>query len=256
MESTVSELDSVGCAVLAGALGDTPETVMSVHRLRRGICHAFVAGAPERPEAAIVQSHFVPTEPAAFGDDPVQIWSLLREIDGWLSVHVALDLGPALARLMETATGQPRSLLGEIYYVLPRPVAVREHSAVRRLTLADLPLIEASADALEMTNWRYESATALLTESFAAGAMIDGRLVAIAFAGARAKQHAEVGVVTAEPWRGRGFSTAAAALVCADLQAAGQLPVWSTSAENLASQRVGAKLGFVEVSRRVYINPD
>jgi len=250
-----AELDREGCAVLAGALGDTPETVMSVHRLRRGICRAFAAGTPERPAAAIVQSHHVPTEPAAFGDDPEQIWSLLREIDGWLSVHVALAMGAPLARLMAAATGQPRSLLEEIYYVLSRPVASWENPAVRRLTLADLPLMEASAAALEMTHWRYESAAALVTESFAAGAVIDDRLVAIAFASARATRHAEVGVVTAAPWRGRGLSTAAASLVCADIERAGQIPVWSTSAENFASQRVGAKLGFVEVSRRVYVNP-
>ena len=40
----------------------------------------------------------------------------------------------------------------------------------------------------------------------------------------------------------------------AEIQAAGLNPVWSTSEENVPSQRVAAKLGFVEVSRRVYVN--
>ena len=84
--------------------------------------------------------------------------------------------------------------------------------------------------------------------------MVDDRLVSVAFTSARADRHSEVGAVTAEPWRGRGFSTAAAALVCADIQAAGQRAVWSTSEDNIASQRIGAKLGFAEVSRRVYVN--
>jgi len=61
-------------------------------------------------------------------------------------------------------------------------------------------------------------------------------------------------VVTLAPWRGRGLSTAAAALVCADVQAAGQTPVWSTAEDNAASRRVATKLGFVEVLRRVYVN--
>ena len=36
-------------------------------------------------------------------------------------------------------------------------------------------------------------------------------------------------------------------------QAAGQMPVWGTSIDNIASQKVAAKLGFRKVSRRVYV---
>jgi predicted GNAT family acetyltransferase len=83
--------------------------------------------------------------------------------------------------------------------------------------------------------------------------VIDGELVAVAYTAARGARLADVGILTREDWRNRGLSTAAAALVCADIQAAGQKPVWGTSAENVASQRVAAKLGFAEVSRRVYV---
>jgi RimJ/RimL family protein N-acetyltransferase len=251
----VAELDAAERGVLADALGDTPETVMPVHQLRRGLARAVIAGAPERPRATIVQAYALPEEPAAYGDDPEAIWDVLRDLDGWTSVHVSHTLGSPLAELMETATRRPRSLSEEIFSVLERPVAVWTDPAVRRLTPADIPLMEAATAELGMNGWRFGSAAALLADGFAAGAVVDNRLVAVAFTSARADRHSEVGVVTAAPWRGRGFSTAAAAVVCADIQDAGQIPVWSTSEDNIASRRVGAKLGFGDVSRRVYVNP-
>ena len=228
---------------------------MAIHRLRRGLARAVIAGPPSRPRAAIVQAYSLPQEPAAFGDDPVVIWSLLRDLDGWTSVHVALALGPPLANLIEAATGRPRELSQEVYSILDQPVIPWTHPAVRRLTADDLPLLEAATADLGMHGWRFGSAAALLREGFAAGAVVDDRLVSVAFTSARADRHAEVGIVTTEPGRGHGFSTAAAALVCADIQRGGQTAVWSTSEDNLASRRVGDKLGFVQVSRRVYVNP-
>ena len=56
------------------------------------------------------------------------------------------------------------------------------------------------------------------------------------------------------PRRSQLRATAATALVCAAIQTAGGTPVWGTSAENPASQRVAAKLGFREVAQRVYLN--
>jgi RimJ/RimL family protein N-acetyltransferase len=253
MKSSENALDARGRLLLATAIGETPETVMDVHRLRRGLCHAIVAGAPERPRAAIVQPHDLPTEPTAYGDDPALIWALLRELTGWSCVNTTLEMGTPLARLIEAGTGQFCQLYGEIYYALERPVALWPHAAVRRLTLADVPLMEAATRALNMDGWRYGSAAALIADGFAAGAVVDGELVTVAFTAARGDRYADVGIVTREDWRLRGLSTAAAALVCSDVQQAGQTPVWSTGWDNVASQRVAAKLGFAEVSGRVYV---
>jgi len=42
-------LDAKRCYVLADALGDTPETVISVHSLKRGLCKAvFILTTKER----------------------------------------------------------------------------------------------------------------------------------------------------------------------------------------------------------------
>ncbi len=40
--------------ILADALGDTPESVISLHLLLRGLARAYVAGHPAQFDAAII----------------------------------------------------------------------------------------------------------------------------------------------------------------------------------------------------------
>lgn len=253
-------LDRAGELRLADALGDEPETVISVHLLRRGLARAVVLGRAERLRAAVVQSRLRPEEPTGFGDDPDALWAVLRDLPGWTAVNVPAAVGAPLAGAIAAATGVPCRLGPELYHVLDRPVASGSDpvvaTAVRRLAAADRPLLDASAAPLGMDGWRFGSAVALLAAGFAAGAVIDGELVSVAFASARTDHHAEIGIVTREEWRGRGLATIAAGLVCTDVQAAGLRPVWSTAEENGPSRRVAAKLGFVESGRRVYVNPE
>ena len=122
---------------------------------------------------------------------------------------------------------------------------------VRLLTRDDLTLLQAAQPALRGAGWR--SKEELLQEGVVAGAVIDGQLAALAHTSARSDRCADVGVATLPEWRGQGLATAAAALVCARVLADGQTPVWSTATTNVASRRVAAKLGFVEVSRRTYV---
>lgn len=239
---------------LADALPETPETMTGIHRLRRGIAHAYVAGTPDEPEIAVVQSRFLMEEPAVYGSDPELAWSVLKQVTGWTAVNAEYALAPQLAKLIEAETGKPCALIEEIYYTLTRPVARFTDANVRRLTLADLAMVEAATVPLDMHGWRYGSAEALLTGGLLAGAVIDGALVSIAFSASRTENYSEVGIKTRKDFRGRGYSTAAASLICADIQAGGQTVVWSTDQDNAASQRVAAKLGFQEVSRRIYMN--
>jgi predicted GNAT family acetyltransferase len=104
-----------------------------------------------------------------------------------------------------------------------------------------------------MGDWRFGSAAALISDGIVAGAVIDGELVAVGFTAACGERYSDIGIVTRKDWRNRGLSTAAAALVCNDIQAEDQIPVWGTSIDNIASQKVAAKLGFEEVTRRVYV---
>lgn len=253
MMQDVTELDAPGMKLLAGAIGEQPQTLMTREQLRRGLCRAYAIGSAAEPLAAVVLPSAFPGDATAYGDDPDLIWAILRTRDDWRYVEIARDLAPALAARITAATGQDCECAEEFYFVLECPVPVWPDPRVRRLTPADLPLLEAATEPLQMSDWRFGSAAALLAEGLVAGAVVDGEVVAVGYTAARDERYADVGIVTREDWRNRGLSTAAAALVCADIQAAGQIPVWGTSWDNIASQKVAAKLGFREVVRRVFV---
>jgi GNAT acetyltransferase len=141
--------------------------------------------------------------------------------------------------------------LDDIYCHLLQPAPPVRSEAVQRLTLADLPLLEAAPP--EMRIGGFGSLAALLTDGIVAGALVDGQIVTIARTSARSEKHGDIAVATLEGWRNHGFATAAASLVTQELQAAGQIPVWSAGAHNAASLRVAEKLRFTEVARRRYV---
>ena len=95
----------------------------------------------------------------------------------------------------------------------------------------------------------------LFTNGAAAGAVVDNRLVALAHTNAMTARITAISECSpTKSWRGRGFATAAASIVAHCIRERGRVPVWSAGEDNAASLRVAAKLGFVEVSRRVYLN--
>jgi len=237
--------------ILVDTLGDTPETVISVHVLRRGLCKAYVAGDPSCFKGAIVQAHAFPAEPTGFGSDPHVIWELLRGVEGWDCILVESACAPILGTIIEREMGISVRYLDDVCCTLTRPVATYRDDAVRQLTLDDLELLESAAPELRASCW--ESTRALLSEGIVACAIVSGRIVATALVAARSERHAEVGVYTHEDFRRRGFATAAASIVAARAQKAGLIPVWSAGEHNAASLRVAGKLGFVEVSRRTYV---
>lgn len=231
---------------LANRLGDRSETVIAVHALRRSLCRAYASGA-----AAIVQWDELPGEPMGFGDDAAALWDLLQSVDGWFCVEVTPTCAAVLGPLIAAQTGGSVRYYGDIFYTLTAPAAPIHHDSVRLLSVADLPLLDAAPR--EIQGGGFGGTRALLIEGIAAGAIVDGALVAIAHTSALTPRHADVGVATLEGWRGRGFATAAAALVAERVQTTGRTPVWSTGEDNFASQRVAKKLGFAEVARRMYV---
>lgn len=231
---------------LADALGDTPETVISVHALRRGLCRASASGA-----AAIVQWDEQPGEPVGFGDDATALWDLLQSVDGWFCVEVTPTCAAELGPLIAAQTGRSVRYYGGIYYTLTVPAAPIKDDTARLLTVADLPLLDAAPR--EIRGGGFGGTRTLLEEGITAGAIVDGALVAIAHTSALTPRHADIGVATLEGWRGRGFASAAASLVAQQAQVTGRTPVWSTGEDNVASQRIAQKLGFVEVARRTYV---
>jgi RimJ/RimL family protein N-acetyltransferase len=72
----------------------------------------------------------------------------------------------------------------------------------------------------------------------------DGVLVSICFAARLGKRGADAGVATAPAFRGKGYAAAVTAGWAAHPALAGHVLGYSTTAENLASQRVAARLGL------------
>ena len=65
---------------LARTLGDTPESVISVHLLARGLAEAYVAGDPACPTGVILRGGSDPGELMSFGSDAAVLWELLRPV--------------------------------------------------------------------------------------------------------------------------------------------------------------------------------
>jgi hypothetical protein len=78
--------------LLAEALGDTPETAIAVHLLRRGLCTAYIGDEPA--EAAIVQNQALQGDVYAFGVTPTRFGScLMSRRGGGASVPRNLSVG-------------------------------------------------------------------------------------------------------------------------------------------------------------------
>jgi hypothetical protein len=142
----------------------------------------------------------------------------------------------------------------DIYHTLERPVVAVSHPSVRYLTGEDLDLLTTVPPDIRGACLGFGTFERLLQDGVVAGAVIGGELVAVASTWAVSDRHADLSVLTAGPWRGRGLVTACAGLVVADIRGSGRVPVWSTGENNVASLRVARKLGFQEVGRGTYVN--
>lgn len=250
--STVTSIDDpAGLRAIAATLPDTPETVISLHMLRRGLCRAYITGTTERYTALVIDTDGVPGEPSCYGEDPDAIWRILRDLPGWFAANMRESVGEAVGAHVRRDWGEQVTFYGDPHFTLQRQAPAISDPAVRLLKPADLPLLDAAP--AEVRGAGFGSTRAMLDDGIVAAAIVDDAIVAIAHTSAITDHHADIGVSTLEPFRGRGFSTAAAALVAQTIQASGRTPVWSCGETNHASLRVAAKLGFEPALRRVYV---
>jgi predicted GNAT family acetyltransferase len=246
---TQSPLDAHACQQLADALGETPRTALVYNALRTGQCIAFASGQfGTASYALVVELTILPGEPAAFASHASTLWALLQQLEGWWCVCAEAELARPLGQRMQEA-GEHIRFYEDIAYEL-RNFVPHSHPHVRLLTPADLPLLLA---AKSLTLFGEAQHTALLQHSLEAGAVVEGALVALADVDSPTGRYAEVGVSTDEAHRNQGYATAAASLVIQQVLAQGRIPNWSTGQDNYASQRVAAKLGYVEVRRSLYV---
>lgn len=246
-------LDPGDFDTLADSLGDSPETVICVHNLRRRQCKAFAVCAGRGHDGAIVQIDSLPTEPTAYGGDAALLWDILRQLEGWDCINVNEDVAQPLAHIMENRLGKTVKALAEVYYELRGPVVDFRHHDARELIPDDLALLESAPR--EVRGSGFGTSLALLEEGVVVCGLVSDRVVAIGHTSAISGGYADIGVYTSGESRRRGFATACASMVAGRVQAMGLTPVWSTAEYNTASSKVALKLGFEPVSRRIYLNP-
>lgn len=249
-------------SALANALGEGPDRVISVARLQKKQCRAYVLGDPEHFEAAIVQEDLASEELAGYGRSAAALWKLLQTVPDWSCINVATEISAELGRIMQTAKGGTTAgdnirYYGDVYYSLTEPLAtVPAHAAhagtVRRLTANDRPLLINAPEAIKEN---LGDLRGLITERAVAAAIVEGTIVAIAQVYAESKEYADVGVFTLEDWRSCGLATAAAAILIQGIQSCNKIPAWSTGEDNFALMKVAEKLGFSERGRRTYVIP-
>lgn len=240
-------------AAIAAWLGESPETVIPIHMLQQGTCEVVCVGSPHDPDGVIVQSTVYPEEPIAFGSADA-IASILPSLSGWTCLNVPGDLGATLTEDVRRAAGAASvRTQDDVYHVLEVPAPEVSVPDVRLMTPADVAFFRSPPADLGGVDaaWLLEH----LRQGYVAGAIRDGRIVSTAHTFATSESYADLGVTTVPEWRRRGLATAAAALVARAIQVNGRTPVWSCGGTNEASLAAAARLGFREVSRRVYLVP-
>ncbi len=221
--------------------------------LQHGTCEVVCVGSPHDPDGVIIQSTVYPEEPIAFGAAGA-IASILPSLSGWTCLNVPADLAGTLAGDVGRAAGAAAvRTQDDVYHVLDAPAPEGSVPDVRLMTPADVALFRSTPDELGGIDeaWLLEN----LRHGHVAGAIRDGRVVSIAHTFAISESYADLGVTTVPGWRRQGLATAAAALVANAITADRRTPVWSCGGTNAASLAAAARLGFREVSRRVYLIP-
>ena len=250
----VRRLDPAECEALIRALGNTPETVIAVHQLRHGLCEAYAEAGSGHHDAVVLRPSRPSDELVGFGPDVESLGRVLRGLSDWSCVCVEDETARRLGPILEADLGRPIRYIMDIYHTLDRPIVAVSHPSVRSLTGEDLGLLTAAPPDIRGACLGFGTFEQLLEAGAVAGAVIEGELVAVASTWAVSGRYADLAVVTAAFWRGRGLATACAGLVVAVIQRSGRVPVWSTGEDNVASLRVARKLGFKEEGRRTYVN--
>jgi GNAT superfamily N-acetyltransferase len=239
---------------VVSALGDTPETVITLQILRDGTCEVLCVGDPADLEALVIQSSEMPAEPIAFGSSAEGIGSLVPHLQPWGALNVPADLADELIEPIAQAAGVSSvRMLDDVYHVLTEPVNPDLIGEARLLTVSDAPTITA---ATALIGDDADRVLKTIDEGHVGGVIRDGELLSLAYTFAASDLHTDIGVVTREDARSQGLATMTGAAVVAAIQVGGRTPVWSTGSTNLPSLKVAARLGFREVSRRTYLIPE
>jgi RimJ/RimL family protein N-acetyltransferase len=239
---------------LADALGDSPETALPVHSLRKGHGQVYLAGELPDFQAVVIEDYDVGSELMAYGTNIQALWQILSEMQEWDAVNVPGAIAHELAALMQQHMQVPVRVVDDIYQVPAGPIAIVPNPDVRLLTFADIDML---ADTPEDIRLGFEDDLhCVFEEELVAAAVVDRRIVATGSTYGLCEKFVDVAVSTLEEFRCRGYARAAASLVAAGTQQLGNVPIWSCAPTNTGSLQVASRLGFREVSRRANIFVD
>ncbi|MGH4023255.1 MAG: GNAT family N-acetyltransferase [Pseudonocardiaceae bacterium] len=174
--------------------------------------------------------------------DPGHLSDLDEQLTGFVEapesfVPVLRDLDPGMLTWDRVIFELPGAAVRP-----PQPAA-----AVRRLTAPDADAVAGLAEDIRWIAASLGGPVELARSELAWGAFDDGRLVSVAVPFHLGERYEDVGVVTEQAFRRRGWSTACAAAVVADIRARGRRATWTTSPDNIGSLGVAARLGFRRV---------
>ncbi len=200
------------------------------------------------------------------GPAPRFCWGSTRDGSCWwrradLPVHAAEAAARGLAA---QATGTPLDPMASDAIAAAR-AAVEPHGAIAAFwhgpsfvvpeaSLGRSPAILLRPDDTSLVNrlmpdWTEDLAT---RQPFAA-VVVDGAAVSICAVARHGQQAMEAGVETHPAWRGRGFAAAATAQWAVAVRDLGLTPIYSTSWDNVASQRVAARLGLRQFASLLHL---
>jgi GNAT superfamily N-acetyltransferase len=204
-----------------------------------------------------------------FTDDPANpTWGLVRETAfGTIYPGGALE-PPLLARLVDKLRREGDVMVGlwpgddrlqrlppnpgyegAVLEFVDRPAGeglerylsqIPSDCQVRRV---DRPLLERSAD-LELVLTTFGSAEKALEKGLGFFLMSGETLLCEAFTGPPALGQIEVGVMTHEPYQGRGYATLTCAHLIQACEALGYQTYWNCAKQNRASAALARKLGY------------
>jgi len=239
--------------MLADALGESPTTIIAVHLLRTGQCRAWIAGPVQDYRAAIVQPSKLPEEPQGFGESAKYLYRLLKFVPGWTCFNVPVPLGRPIGKLISSERSVSVSYLDDLYHELAKPPTLVSHPLVRLLTPDDYDLLASAPE--RFRGEAFGDPADLLTEGFAAAAVDENRIVALAYTAAIGRQYCDLGVETEISYRKRGLGLAASSYVAREVVAGNRTAVWSCGATNAVSLRIANRLGFRHADTRTYVIP-
>lgn len=226
----------------AALVPDEPQFTIAHHVLRAGDGTVWAA-----PGVLVVAWDHLPREVGVFGEAE-QVWEALKGIDGW---DTALCAARADAEALASTIPRPTRLYDDINYVFRGPVPDEPSGDVRLLGSGDEHLLAAMPEIMHLApdDW----IEPLLRDGLVVASFADGTVASRAVVVAFTDRYADIGIHTAEAHHGQGHATAASAALVRLVLACGLTPVWATGEDNIASQRLAARLGFEEIARLTYV---